>query len=549
MGTVRRHPTSLSLRKVGLNDSRRGFLRRIRFRIRLAWLSTTAQLYAPYVGLGVLVAFTIEWLTPWEGAMEVSLAGLAVFALALLVGAASLQVTRWDAARAAERGLGARDIFTTALEFEEEEDEVHRLIQTRADQVASQAEPAAAVPLRTQPERLRRAALAVGIAVLVGLLPPLGDSTALSSDTAAALEAEAEALERLAEAIDQTDVDNADEIASELERLAEQLRQAQSLEEALEALDDTQRRLDAKVDPQLLAKKAAVQGLARDLTLRPLTGSGTSPASQFETLAGDLSGLSEPELRALADRLADLAASQAAGNPELSDLLSRAAADIAAGDLASAAQSLRNAANSQRAAVEAARAQQALTETQRALDGVESRLSGEGGGGGEGEGDSDSGSPNPGAGQGGQQGEGAGQGGQPGGQGTGGQAQGGGGGKISGVAPGSGDASGQGGQGSVGAPTGQEFGTEVETASVYDPVDLGSVSDILQVGIEGGDAQGDVVGRADTATQQGESLVPYAQVLPEYLNEAADALDSMRLPPSMRDVVQSYFARLAEQAR
>ncbi len=101
----------------------------------------------------------------------------------------------------------------------------------------------------------------------------------------------------------------------------------------------------------------------------------------------------------------------------------------------------------------------------------------------------------------------------------------------------------------MGDPTGETFGTGVETASVYDPVDLGSVSDVLRVGIEGGEPEGDVVGRVDTATQEGESLVPYAQVLPEYLNQAADALETLRLPPSMRGIVQSYFALLAEQAR
>ncbi|MFQ5523551.1 MAG: hypothetical protein ACE5F5_08230 [Acidimicrobiia bacterium] len=531
-----------------MNETRRGFLQRVRYRIRLAWLSTTAQLYAPYVGLGVLLAFTVDWLTPWEGARGVSLAGIAAFAIALLIGAATLRITPWDAARAAERGLSARDVFTTALEFEGEEGEVHQLIQARADQVASEAEPATAVPLRTQPERLRRAALAAGIAVVVGLLPPLGDSTALSADTAAALEAEAEGLERLAEAIEQANVNNADDIAAELERLAEQLRQAQSLEEALEALDDTQKRLDANVDPELLAKKAAVQGLARDLALRPLAGAGGDPASQFEALAEDLSGLSAPELRALADRLAELAASQAAGSPQLADLLNQAAIDLAGGDLAGAAEALRGAAASQRAAVDAARGQQALAETQRALDGIESRLSGGEGGGGEGQGDGEGGNQSSGSGQDGQQGGAGAQAGQPGGQG-GGQGKGGGGGKISGVAPGSGDASGQGGQGTVGSPTGQDFGTGVETASVYDPIDLGSVSDILRVNIEGGDAQGDIVGRADTTTQQGQSLVPYAQVLPEYLNQAADALEALRLPPSMRGIVQSYFGLLADQAR
>jgi hypothetical protein len=44
-------------------------------------------------------------------------------------------------------------------------------------------------------------------------------------------------------------------------------------------------------------------------------------------------------------------------------------------------------------------------------------------------------------------------------------------------------------------------------------------------------------------------VVPYAQVLPEYLNQAADALGELRLPPSMRGIVQTYFDLLAAEAR
>lgn len=86
-------------------------------------------------------------------------------------------------------------------------------------------------------------------------------------------------------------------------------------------------------------------------------------------------------------------------------------------------------------------------------------------------------------------------------------------------------------------------------STVYDPADLGSVSDLLQVHIGGGAAQGEVVGIGEAPTQQGESIVPYASVLPKYLNDAADALAALRLPPSMRSIVQTYFDQLAEAAR
>jgi hypothetical protein len=71
----------------------------------------------------------------------------------------------------------------------------------------------------------------------------------------------------------------------------------------------------------------------------------------------------------------------------------------------------------------------------------------------------------------------------------------------------------------------------------------------VQVGIDGGSGEGSIIGRGDTNTGRGESVVPYAQVLPQYLSDAADALAQLRLPPSMREIVQSYFDHLAEQAR
>ncbi len=521
-----------------MNEARRGFFRRIRFRIRLAWLASTAQRLAPYLGLLIVALFAVGWVFGWDGAIQWSLAALAGFAVALLTRAATLRISEWDTARAAERGLGARDTLTTALEFDDVSNDVHRAIQDKADRIAASSDPAAAIPLRAQPDRLRQLGLAAALALVIGLLPPFADTPALSSDLEAALEAEAEEVERIAQAIASSNVGNSEEIVAELERLAEELRLAESLEQALRSLEDTNIRLDAKIDPNFLTQKAAVQGLARDLALRPLVeGSSLDAASQFNELAESLAALSDPELRALEDRLNDLAQSQAAGNPALSSQLSQAAASLAAGDLAGAQQALTQAAAGQNSGVSQARGQQAITETQRALDAIRSRLGA-------------SGSLNPG-GAGTQGGTGQ-PGDQPGGGGQGGQGdvgQGGPAGEISGVAPGQGGAAGQGGQGSVGADDGTDHGTSVQLSTVYDPADLGSVSDLLQVHIGGGAAQGEVVGTGEAPTQQGESIVPYASVLPQYLNYAADALATLRLPPSMRSIVQTYFDRLAEAAR
>ena len=519
--------------------------------MRLAWLSATAQKFAPHLGIAVIIGLVADRLSSFDAGPLVAAVLAGSFVFVLLFGAATIRISPWDAARAAERGLRARDAFTTALEFADPDDGVHRSIQERADLLATRSKPSDAIPIGADRSRLRQFGIAASLAVVIGLLPPLGSMPALSSDVATAIEAEAEQLERIAEAIGESNVDTADEIADELARLAQELRQAETLEQALQSLEDAERRLGSEMDPDFLSQKAAVQGLARDLALRPLSEGALDAVSQLEQLADALDGLSDPELAALSARLSDLAESQAAGNPQLSSELAEAARAISSGDLDAAARALQRAAGEQESGIDGARGQQALSETQRALEGARTRLggansSGEGAGEGDGQGEGEGQGLGEGEGQGQGQGEGEGQGGQGGG---GGQQAGGGGGEISNVVPGDGNASGQGGQGSIGASGTEDHGSEVETANVYSPVESDALNRLLQVDIEGGSGDGDVLGRADGPTARGEAVVPYAQVLPEYLNQAADALGELQLPPSMRTIVQTYFELLAAEAR
>ncbi len=537
-----------------MSDNRSGFLRRVRARMRLAWLSATAQRIAPYVGLAIVVVLVVDWSTPFDRGLVVSAALVGVSALALLVRAATIRITPWDASRAAEMGLDARDALTTALEFADDGDQVHRVIQERADRLATVSKATDAIPIRPDGRSLRRLGVVAGLALVIGVLPPLGSTPALSSDLDAALDEEADRIEQIAQAVDEANVETSEDIVAELETLAQELRDAKTLEQAMQSLEDAESRLGEQADPDFLSQKAAVQGLARDLALRPLSEDAPLDApSQFQELAESLDSLSEPEKAALADRLADLAESQAAGNPELSSRLSEASRSLENGDLSGAAEALEQAAADQQSGLEGARGQQALTETQRALEGARSRLSGdgqqgqqgdgqEGEGQGEGEGEGQGQGEGVGEGEGESEGQGQGQGAGQGANPTGGS------GEITGVAPGDGNASGQGQQGSVGAGDGQDHGTDVETANVFSPLDEGSLSDLVQVDIGGGAGEGDVLGEAEAPTARGQSVVPYAQVLPEYLNQAADALGELQLPPSMRGIVQSYFELLANEA-
>lgn len=529
-----------------MTENRRGFLRRIRLRMRMAWFAATVQRLAPYLGLAVVVILGVGWLTPFDDAWLAIGILAGAFLVSLFSAASVFRISDWDASRAAERGLNARDIFTTALEFNDESEVMHQIIQRRADAVADASDPAMAIPIGVDHKPLRLLGIAAAIAVVIGFLPPLGSTPALSSDVRDAIAAEADQIEQLASAAKKADVETSDEIVEELGRLAEELRNAESLEQALDYLEGSEKRLEGQIDPEFLSQKAAVQGLARDLALRPLTGdAAVDPSSQLEEVANSLESLSEPELASLADRLNDLAGSQVAGNPELSSQLSEAARALSAGDLSAAAESLRSAGAGQNTGLQGARGQQALSEAQRALESSSARLSGA-------TGQSDGSNPGEGRGSGQGQGEGSGQGqGEGSGQGQGsGQGAPGGSpsGQVSGAAPGSGNAAGQGGQGSVGQGSGQSFGSEVATAEIFDPVSEGNVSDFIQVGIDGGTGSGAIVAKGEAPTETGQSVVPYSQVLPDYLNQAADSLAELELPPSMRGIVQKYFDLLAEEA-
>lgn len=520
-----------------MTDPIRGFYRRIRLRLRLAWLAETAQTYAPQIAFIVLALFVFDWLTGWFAAPRYSIIVVMSYAVTLIIGSLLLRIGEWDAARSAERGLGLPASLTTALEFNNEANEIHLRIQTRAREIAAGASPAQAIPIPMRRDKLRLLAYGAVLTIGFAILPALGGTPALSSDTASALGAEAQEVEKLAEAVRQADVATSEEIAEELEALAQRLREARSLEEGIDALDSTDKRLSARADPTFLAQKAAVQGLARDLVLRPLIdGAPLDAVSQLEELAAGLDDMSQPELRALQDRLADLAESQASGNPALASDLADASRALSDADLTAAGDALKRAASGQTSGMAEARDQQALNEVRRSLDAIEGRLAGSGSGGENGLG--------PGQGQGQGQGRDQGQG-----QGQNGQGSGGPSGVISGVRPGDGNASGQGGQGTVGAGTPGETGGAPQSSDIYDPVDRGNLSDLLQVNIEGGSADGDLVGRGEAPTERGQSIVPYARVLPEYLNEAADALGALRLPPSMKGIVQSYFDQLANEVR
>ncbi|MEM9134001.1 MAG: hypothetical protein AAGE88_16740 [Actinomycetota bacterium] len=516
----------------------RRFLARLRRRLRLVWAWATTAWVAPGVVAAALAVVALGRVVPW-GWPEPLAAALVVAALLVVVIAAAIQRLPLPVvARAADRGLATHDSFAAALQFERLEGSFGERIATRAESLAAGADPATAAPFRPYGRRwLVAAVLAVGAVGLAVAPNPQDGIRAERAETRALLDALAEQLTEEAEALAEELPDGAEDPAvAELLAAAEELRQADDLEAAQEALAEAQDALDARRSDNLAAQQAAAQGLERSLAQRPIAEAGESAAEQLAAAAEELDGLTAEEQEALAERLADLAATQELGSPEVAAALAEAAEALASGDVPGAQAALGEAAQAQGAANAAVdgqlnldQAAAALAEAQAAAEG-----SGQGAGEGQGEGSGD------GQGQGDGDGQGAGQGqGQGAGQGQGGDgAQG----EVGGAQGGTGE-----GQGGVGTPGGtdqpridtndDQRATVVDTAEATDETPLG--------GTPTGDAA-EVIGEGDGPTTASLAQVPLSEVVADYTRRATEAADAQQLPADQQELVGDYFDLLSQ---
>src|SRR5439155_25808616 len=129
-----------------------------------------------------------------------------------------------------------------------------------------------------------------------------------------------------------------------------EVSKAGSLSKGTKAADASARRLGEKLDPNLVAEKAAVRGLDRSLAANPLPGAQqqASASDQLKAAASALGSLSAAQRAALASRLAALAATQATGNGAAQQALSQAWQALPRGGLAARAAGLQQAADAQR---------------------------------------------------------------------------------------------------------------------------------------------------------------------------------------------------------
>ncbi len=448
-------------------------------------------------------------------------------------------------------------------------------------------DPGAAFPLQWAWRPLALAAACLGVAVVLSVLPnPMDAVVAERTAIAEAAEAQAEALEALAQELaddEAMDPEAREALLRQLREAAEALRRNPGdVEEALADIAKLEETLRHRLDPQSAAREAALSALASDLAALASQADGEHDTAA-EELARLLQALAEEdttpdsaETRAqLAGALEEAAAHLSGTDPALASALSELAQGVKSGQLsAEDAAALTDAALEalDAAAAEAALQEalaQALSQSQQASRSLsQSMRSGrrtEGQARADQEGQS-------GAAREGQQGAAQGQSGQEG-QARGGQGQG------QSQDPGDAQNQGQSGQGQgqgQGRGQGTQGGSGGTTARTADPARRpGSPNDPTQpnqdYNITGDDAstvfapwQRGQPGEPDFVpgrqTEQGEetvrenanprpgapgaALVPYTEVYASYSAAAAEAMARAYIPAGLKDYVKAYFTKL-----
>jgi hypothetical protein len=291
--------------------------------------------------------------------------------------------------------------------------------------------------------------------------------------------------------------------------------------EKLKALDSQQAAQTQQALTQTGSSLAAQEGTPLEAVGKDLAkGNFAGAASELANM--DLSQMTPEQLQQLAEQLEAMAESLAAANPQLAQQLMNAAQSIRSGDLASAQQSLASAAS------QMVQAGQQVTAAQMATQAAGQLQQGAGqilaAGGGE--------TPS----QGGAMAQGQSQ--------QSGQTNGGSGsGSGSGSAPQSNQAGGEASTSPIPQNNGAGDGGESAYEQIYAPALLGGAGgDMLGVPTSGED--GEVIGTSPTTAEEGQSLVPYAEVYSQYNQFNRQALENGEVPVQFMDVVRNYFGSL-----
>lgn len=471
--------------------------RRIRAQRALVWGAWGALAAgACIMGLRIVsFARMFETMWIWAACAAAGMTGFAAFAGAVW------PVTELAAAKRAD-SLGLMARAQTAVALEGEESSMAQM--QREDALASlrALEPRRAMKLFV-PKIAWIGVLACAAAVGLSFLIPNPQDARIRerNEFRAEMAAQADRIEKGAEALDAEKPD-APETKRLLGELSQALRRAEDTRDALEAVDEAERRL--------LAMQQRTAGDA----LNALNGAGLNALAQ--ALGNEDRQTAQDALEAQENAAAALdQAAQTAGDASAADALTSAAAAVQAGDVSQAAQQLMNAASGQTSATAQAMALAGMVRNATASAGMQTANSGQGGQNGQGSGGSGVS--------------------QSQGQGNGGGA-------------GLGSSNQDGGTGANSKPGNMQGNADPskrtdEYETIYDPTRLGGSGEAVS---ETGEMGEGTISEAQIGAGLGtiDGSVPYGQALPEYERRAVEAVQNAALPEYARQWVTDYFRAL-----
>lgn len=515
------------------NDNFQYYVARFRRRLRLrnGWLLAQRSLWPALAAAAGVQAIGRIW--PVKGLWLWALVPLAVWLLGVLGFSLLCPLPPLRVARRIDAELGLKERLATALLLENGQAFRPHIVALQRQDALSAARaihPRQSLPLRWLRRSLLLAVVFAAATLALALLPnPMDAVLEERAAVAQAADQQAQAIDDLRQEIEQAQELTPEEreaLLRQLAELAEQLRaNPGDREEALADLSRVEEALRQRLDPNVDARRAALEALSQQL--QTLTDQEADPSAALEKLAEQLAGMDAAERESLARSLAQMAARAAqAGDMNLAQALAAMAQAAQAGDAKAASQAAQAAAE----AMAEAQGELADQETlQRALDQLQaSRQSVAQAGQGQ--------AMARGAGQGEDQGQGEGEGqgeGQPG---SGGGTQ------ADTLPPArrtgqAGDPQGEGQPGTV-----AELGDQVYVPWERWP---GAGEQVSITGPDTGEGETQVREQQNPLPgAPGEALVPYHQVYEDYLGAATQALERSTIPLGLKDYVRDYFSQL-----
>jgi hypothetical protein len=432
-------------------------------------------------------------------------------------------------ARKSDTRMGLSERLATALAVEQ--GQIHPppdlAAQQRADaqSAATRADPARAFSLRPSP-RLLWTSAALAALILANLLVSNPQEARIHArqDEQEAIEEQVSRLEDLRVEIEANEAltDETREILlNELDETIADLQEGSlTREEALARLAEAEERLQALQDDTVTARaaelqaagEAALEETSTEEVGQALTeGDYAAAAEALAEIGEQIAGMSAEERAAVAEQLERMADAVRGTNPELAEALREAAEAARQGDAQAAQQALAQAAAATSQAGEAIGEGQAVAQTLAQIQEGKSAIAQSGTQGGQ----------------------------TPGSQGT-------------GSSSGAGDAEGSGAEGGIqdpgSGPSSNSPGEAGETPyePIYAPERLGEGEGETVV-VPGGGEGGPAIEGDGTSTEQGEAMVPYAEVYAEYQEQAVTSLENNYIPPNVKSYVRAYFDAVAPE--